>query len=538
MLEWSAGHAAGGPQMDEIVVALPSGERAPQGTLSVPGGATRSEVGPRRAGGARRARRRTRGGPRRRAAAGRRPSSFVARLGGDRAGPTPPSPRAGHGHRQAGGADRAWSRRWTGRACGRSRRRRRSGREVLRRALDVADEVLGERHRRCALVERGGRRRAGRRVPAREPQGHHGAGPARGRAAPRGRASDADRLPRAPAPGRPRHRPPSATSRPRTPSATARRGRARASPSWASRSTSTASAQALDIWDHPWWRDERGRRRRRVLRVRAHETDLRLGIEADFVPGPRGPMRELAGRSASGTTWSARSTSWATRAVDSRRATTSGAGGDPERVWRRYFETARRGGAHAACSTSWPTPTWSRSGATERPRPDGDLRRFYELAMEGIAESRTWRSRSRPPGCASRSARSTPRRPFLEMCLDAGMPGRAVQRRPRPRAPRLRLRAGASSCSTTSASPRSPSSRAASGGWSRSDESRPASATTPTASPTGAPLVLGGVEIPHERGPATATPTPTCSPTRSSTRCWARPALGDIGEHFPDTDER
>ena len=37
---------------------------------------------------------------------------------------------------------------------------------------------------------------------------------------------------------------------------------------------------------------------------------------------------------------------------------------------------------------------------------------------------------------------------------------------------------------------------------------------------------------------STATPTPTCSPTRSSTRMLGAGALGDIGQHFPDTDPR
>ena len=49
------------------------------------------------------------------------------------------------------------------------------------------------------------------------------------------------------------------------------------------------------------------------------------------------------------------------------------------------------------------------------------------------------------------------------------------------------------------------------------------------------PIMMGGVAIPHERGlPGTATPT-SCS-TRSPTPCSARPALGDIGQHFPPCD--
>ena len=52
----------------------------------------------------------------------------------------------------------------------------------------------------------------------------------------------------------------------------------------------------------------------------------------------------------------------------------------------------------------------------------------------------------------------------------------------------------------------------------------------------GRKLVLGGVEIPHDARPARAIRTPTCCCMRSPMRCSARPALGDIGRHFPDTD--
>ena len=47
------------------------------------------------------------------------------------------------------------------------------------------------------------------------------------------------------------------------------------------------------------------------------------------------------------------------------------------------LRVAGAGRARAGCSTSSPTPTSSSTGAAERPRPDGDLRRYYDLAMEG-----------------------------------------------------------------------------------------------------------------------------------------------------------
>ena len=58
----------------------------------------------------------------------------------------------------------------------------------------------------------------------------------------------------------------------------------------------------------------------------------------------------------------------------------------PSEVWRRYFETlgeAARSGLFDILAHPDLVKVWG----GERPRPDGDLRRFYELAMEGIAES-------------------------------------------------------------------------------------------------------------------------------------------------------
>ena len=59
---------------------------------------------------------------------------------------------------------------------------------------------------------------------------------------------------------------------------------------------------------------------------------------------------------------------------------------DPEKVWRRYFETlgeAARSGLFDILAHPDLVKVWG-----ERvPRPEGDLRRFYERAMDGIAES-------------------------------------------------------------------------------------------------------------------------------------------------------
>jgi len=53
--------------------------------------------------------------------------------------------------------------------------------------------------------------------------------------------------------------------------------------------------------------------------------------------------------------------------------------------------------------------------------PDGDLRRFYDRAMEGIAESDVAIEVS-TAGLRKPVGELYPARPFLDMCLEAGRP--------------------------------------------------------------------------------------------------------------------
>ena len=84
----------------------------------------------------------------------------------------------------------------------------------------------------------------------------------------------------------------------------------------------------------------------------------------------------------------------------------------PRRVGREGLEAllrdGRRGGPHRACSTSWPTPTWSRCGAATR-RCRAATCAATTSRPSRASSTAAWPSRSRPPGCASRSARSTRR---------------------------------------------------------------------------------------------------------------------------------
>jgi histidinol-phosphatase (PHP family) len=92
----------------------------------------------------------------------------------------------------------------------------------------------------------------------------------------------------------------------------------------------------------------------------------------------------------------------------------------PEEVWNRYFDTL---GAAAASGLFdvLAHPDLVKMWGRERPRPEGDLRRFYDRAMEAIAESGIAVEVS-TAGLRKPVGELYPDRAFLEMVLDAGNP--------------------------------------------------------------------------------------------------------------------
>jgi histidinol-phosphatase (PHP family) len=177
--------------------------------------------------------------------------------------------------------------------------------------------------------------------------------------------------------------------------------------------------QALDVWQHPFWRENA------VDDLDAYcefvrDAGLRCGVEADFVPGREDRMANLL----DGRPWDYVIGSvhfvgdeavdhpdwdvWSSRSVD------------PEKIWRRYFEwlgEAARSGLFDVLAHPDLVKVWG----ADRPRPDGDLRRFYELALPGIAESGIAVEVS-TAGLRKRVGERYPAESFLAMCLEAGSP--------------------------------------------------------------------------------------------------------------------
>ncbi|MFL5825898.1 MAG: histidinol-phosphatase [Thermoleophilaceae bacterium] len=175
--------------------------------------------------------------------------------------------------------------------------------------------------------------------------------------------------------------------------------------------------QSLEVWQHPWWE------RNAVDDLDAYcefvrSTPLKLGIEADFVPGREDRMANLL---------EARDWDYVVGSVHFLRDEAVDMdewdvwdSGDPEKVWARYFETlgeAAGSGMYDILAHPDLVKVWGK----ERPWPGGDLRRFYDRAMDGIADSDVAIEVS-TAGLRKPVGEIYPARAFLEMCLEAGRP--------------------------------------------------------------------------------------------------------------------
>jgi histidinol-phosphatase (PHP family) len=149
------------------------------------------------------------------------------------------------------------------------------------------------------------------------------------------------------------------------------------------------------------------------------QTDLRLGIEADFVPGAEDRMANLL---------EAREFDYvigsvhfiAEGAVDMDEYGAWEKGRSAEEVWRRYFQTIGESAASGLFDVL-AHPDLVKYWGRERPLPEGDLRHYYELAMDGIAQSGIAVEVS-TAGLRKRAGEIYPAPAFLQMCLEAGAP--------------------------------------------------------------------------------------------------------------------
>jgi histidinol-phosphatase (PHP family) len=174
--------------------------------------------------------------------------------------------------------------------------------------------------------------------------------------------------------------------------------------------------QALELWRHPFW-EEQARDDLDAYCEFVRGTELRLGIECDFVPGAEDRTASLL---------ESRDFDYVVgsvhflgdEAVDHQGFDVWERRADPDEVWRRYFETL------AECARSGlfdilAHPDLVKVWGSGRPLPGGDPRFYYEPAVEAVAES----------GIAVEVSTAGLRKPvreiypaptFAEMCVEAG----------------------------------------------------------------------------------------------------------------------
>ncbi len=177
--------------------------------------------------------------------------------------------------------------------------------------------------------------------------------------------------------------------------------------------------EALSVWRHPYWVEHALDDIDEYCRFVRSQTDLRLGIEADFVPGGEEQMAALLESRdfdyVVGSVHFLRDV-----AVDMDPYSVWDTDQSPEEIWRLYFITlgeAARSGLFDILAHPDLVKIWG----TRRPLPAGDLREYYELAIDGIAESGIAVEVS-TAGLRKRVGEIYPAPGFLELCLQAGAP--------------------------------------------------------------------------------------------------------------------
>jgi histidinol-phosphatase (PHP family) len=298
--------------------------------------------------------------------------------------------------------------------------------------------------------------------------------------------------------------------------------------------------QALELWQHPFWdiyaRDDLDE----YCEFVRLQTDLRLGIEMDFVPGQEDRTANLlAARDFDYVVGSVHFTRDGAVDMDDYSAWDSGR--SVEQVWERYFETvaeSARSGLFDIIAHPDLVKYWS-AGDGDARRPRGDLRRYYEPTVEAFAEAGVAVEVS-TAGLRKPAGEIYPAPPFLAMCKEAGVPvalSSDAHRREDvgadyDRALELLDELGIGELSVFERRVRRLLALGA--GLPMTlfgigyDSHRLVA---------GPPLLLGGVELPYELGLDGHSDSDVLTHAVIDALLGAG-GLGDIGEHFPDDDER
>src|SRR3954453_4871139 len=177
---------------------------------------------------------------------------------------------------------------------------------------------------------------------------------------------------------------------------------------------------ALDVWQHPFWRQSAQDDLDRYVEFVREQTDLKLGIEADYIRGTEDRMANLL--DAHEWDYVLGSVHFlGEHAVDFDDETDIWRYEmSAERVWRRYFEAV----AESALTGLYDVithPDLVKIWGSARPAPSKDPRYYYEPAIEAMLEGGVAMEVS-TAGLHKPVNAIYPSRAFLEMAVDAGLP--------------------------------------------------------------------------------------------------------------------
>ena len=178
--------------------------------------------------------------------------------------------------------------------------------------------------------------------------------------------------------------------------------------------------QSLDLWRHPLWTENANDDLDAYCEF-VRSTSLRLGVECDLVSGAEGRTAALLeARDFDFVVGSVHFIGEGDAAVDHDGFDVWEGGGEAEEIWTRYFEHFDRC-ARSGLFDILAHPDLVKVWGGNRPLPEGDLRRFYEPAVEAILGG--WLgSRALDRGAPQAGWRALPARAFAELLVEAGVP--------------------------------------------------------------------------------------------------------------------
>ena len=177
---------------------------------------------------------------------------------------------------------------------------------------------------------------------------------------------------------------------------------------------------ALDVWRHPFWQRQATGDLDAYCGFVREETDLKLGIEADFIAGSEDRMATLLeARDWDYVVGSVHFISDRAVDMDDEWDVWRGASSADE-VWRRYFETVAES-ARSGLFDIIAHPDLVKIWGSARPGPERDPRFYYEPAVEAFAEVGVAVELS-TAGLRKPVGELYPSRALLEMLVDAGCP--------------------------------------------------------------------------------------------------------------------